>query len=296
MIKRKKCTKLDTHMDSSVKGNFYFFPILANNHVTNAYWHSRKNTNAAVKLSLFICSLSGTLKLHAVLNVEFSPLAESRFAYPTCIRRISGFAAYRSIQCYQPYTSGEVWKIKPPRTAASVEPSTHRGVRRPLFAQDYDEVFVTGSTLYAGDGGQTPLDTTPLVITLFSAAVGHCRTEPGGYFCWKLTLTRTPDHIRPTRRGPDPNRPTSGRKQGGLWPRGVCPGSFGRTPSETIGDGRTEFNRILCTSKSGAAVTSNKKLRCRYVEADYRQTRSIERPLCDIWASYILCSTITYRS
>ena len=103
MIKRKKCTKLDTHMDSSVKGNFYFFPILANNHVTNAYWHSRKNTNAAVKLSLFICSLSGTLKLHAVLNVEFSPLAESRFAYPTCIRRISGFAAYRSIQCYQPY-------------------------------------------------------------------------------------------------------------------------------------------------------------------------------------------------
>ena len=29
----------------------------------------------------------------------------------------------------------------------------------------------------------TPLDTTPLVITLFSAAIGHRRTEPGGYFC-----------------------------------------------------------------------------------------------------------------
>ena len=60
-----------------------------------------------------------------------------------------------------------------------VEPSTHNGVR-----QDDDEVFVTRSTLYAGDGVQTPLpplpDTTPLVITPFSAAVGHRRTEPGG--------------------------------------------------------------------------------------------------------------------
>ena len=42
-----------------------------------------------------------------------------------------------------------------------------------------------------------------------------------------------------------------------------------RTPPETIGDSRAEFNRILCTSKSKAAATSNKKLRCRYVEADY---------------------------
>jgi len=116
-----------------------------------------------------------------------------------------------------------------------------------------------------------PPDTTPLVITPFSAAVGHRRTEPGGYFCWKLTLlTRSSDSIRPTRRDPDLNRPTNGRKQGGLWARGVCPGSFGRTPPETVGDSRTKFNRILCTSKSEAAVTSNKKLRCRYVEADYR--------------------------
>ena len=39
-------------------------------------------------------------------------------------------------------------------------------------------------------------------------------------------------------------------------------GGFGRTPPETIGDSRTEFNRILCTSKYEAAVTSitsNKK-------------------------------------
>ena len=35
-------------------------------------------------------------------------------------------------------------------------------------------------------------------------------------------------------------------------------GGFGRTPPETIGDSKTEFSRILCTSKSEAAVTSNK--------------------------------------
>jgi len=33
----------------------------------------------------------------------------------------------------------------------------------------------------------------------------------------------------------------------------------GRTPPETIGDSRTQFSRILCTSKSEAAVTGNKK-------------------------------------
>ena len=82
----------------------------------------------------------------------------------------------------------------------------------------------------------SPPDTTALVITTFSAAVRHRKTEPGGYFCLKLTLNRTPDPIRPTRRGPDPNRPTNGRKQGG-----ACPGSFGGTPPETIGDSRTEF-------------------------------------------------------
>ena len=39
---------------------------------------------------------------------------------------------------------------------------------------------------------------------------------------------------------------------------GVCPGGSGRTPPETIGDSGTEFNRILCTSKSEAAITGNK--------------------------------------
>jgi len=40
-------------------------------------------------------------------------------------------------------------------------------------------------------------------------------------------------------------------------------------------------NRILWTSKSEGAVIGNKKMRCRYVKADYRQTRSIARPLRD---------------
>jgi len=75
------------------------------------------------------------------------------------------------------------------------------------------------------------------------------RTEPGGRFFGKLALTRTPDLIWPTRRDPDPNRPTYDRNEGfvregvmiygffsgrGLWPRWfvreggydlrVCPG------------------------------------------------------------------------
>jgi len=41
--------------------------------------------------------------------------------------------------------------------------------------------------------------------------------------------------------------------------RGGCLGGFGRTPPETIGDSRAEFNKILCTSKPEVAVTSNKK-------------------------------------
>jgi len=55
---------------------------------------------------------------------------------------------HTGLQCCQPYESRSV---KNKATAASVEPSTHGGVRRPLFSQDDHEVFVTGSTLYAGD-------------------------------------------------------------------------------------------------------------------------------------------------
>jgi len=51
--------------------------------------------------------------------------------------------------------------------------------------------------------------------------VGHRKTEPGGYFCRKLTLTRTADPIRPTRRRSDPNRPSNGKKNKGSYDLGV---------------------------------------------------------------------------
>ena len=46
--------------------------------------------------------------------------------------------------------------------------------------------------------------------------------------------------------------------KGGYDLGSVCPGGFGQSPPETIGDSKTEFNRILCTSTSEATVTSNK--------------------------------------
>ena len=123
--------------------------------------------------------------------------------------RISGFAAYSSTVLSTVRVAKCEKQFRDERRQAS---STHRGVRRPLFEQDDDEVSVTGSTLYAGDEGRSKFK-PPLVIT----PVFCCRrTEPGGYVCRKLTLTRTPDPIRPTRRGLDPNRSTNGSKQGGL--------------------------------------------------------------------------------
>jgi len=142
---------------------------------------------------------------------------------------------HTGLQCCQPYESRSV---KNKATTDGGERRAHRGVRRPLFAQD-NELFVTGSTLYAGEVNPPP-DTTSLVIAPFSAAVGHRGSEPGGYFCWKLTLTRTRDPIRPTRRGPNPNRPTNGSKQVGGYDLGMfVRGRFGRTPPETIGDSKT---------------------------------------------------------
>jgi len=71
-------------------------------------------------------------------------------------RRISGFAAYRSTVLSTVRVAKYEKQSRDGRRQAS---STHRGVRRPLFAQEDDEVFVTGSTLYAGDEGRsTPLD------------------------------------------------------------------------------------------------------------------------------------------
>jgi len=71
--------------------------------------------------------------------------------------RVFGFAAYTSHSVIN-RTSREVWNKA---ATDGVEPSTHGGVRRSLFSQDDDEVFVTGSTLYTGDGGRTPRTQPP---------------------------------------------------------------------------------------------------------------------------------------
>ena len=66
--------------------------------------------------------------------------------------RIYGFAAYRSTV----WSTVRVAKCeKQSRDGRRQASSTHSSVRRPLFAQDDDEVFVTGSTLYAGDEGRS---------------------------------------------------------------------------------------------------------------------------------------------
>jgi len=70
-------------------------------------------------------------------------------------------------------------------------------------------------------------------------AVGHRKTKPGGYFCRKLTLTRTPDPIRPTTRGPDTNLLSSGKKGG--YDVGCLSGEFW---SDTAGDNRRQQNKI----------------------------------------------------
>jgi len=50
---------------------------------------------------------------------------------------------------------------------------------------------------------------------------------------------------------------------------------------------KTEHNLIICTGVSEAEVTNKKRLRSRYctAEANYWQTRSTARPLCDSWVS-----------
>jgi len=65
---------------------------------------------------------------------------------------------HTGLQCYQPYESRSV------NNKAATNGGKRRAEhspRRPLFAQDDDEVFVTGSTLYAGDEGQPPRTQPP---------------------------------------------------------------------------------------------------------------------------------------
>jgi len=58
------------------------------------------------------------------------------------------------LQCCQPYESRTV---KNKAASYGGEHQARRGIRRPLFAQDDDEVFVTGLTLYAGEVVKPPL-------------------------------------------------------------------------------------------------------------------------------------------
>ena len=61
------------------------------------------------------------------------------------------------------------------------ERRAHRGIRRPLFAQDDDEVFVTGSTLYAGEEakhGHNPFGHNPRFLLPYDI-VGK---KPAGIF------------------------------------------------------------------------------------------------------------------
>ena len=67
-------------------------------------------------------------------------------------RRISGFAVYRTTVI----STVRVAKCeKQSRDEWRQALSTHCGVRCPLFAQEDDEVFVTGPMLYAGDEGRS---------------------------------------------------------------------------------------------------------------------------------------------
>ena len=69
--------------------------------------------------------------------------------------RISGFAAYRSTMLSTVRVAKCEKQCRDERRQAL---STHCGVRRPLFAQDDNEVFMTGSTYNTPEtkGGQTP--------------------------------------------------------------------------------------------------------------------------------------------
>ena len=137
-------------------------------------------------------------------------------------------------------TSREVWKIKPRRTAASVERRAEHSTTTKCLWRDRR---YTPETEVEPPPGHNPLGHNP---------VFYCRKTSWNRTRWVFLLktdTNPYSWPYPTHEaGLDTNRPTKGSKLGGLWPRGVCPGGFGRTPPETIGDSRTELNEILCTS------------------------------------------------
>ena len=64
--------------------------------------------------------------------------------------------AYRCAQNNILRPTGELYRPSVKKAATNGgKRRAHRGVRCPLFAQEDDEVFVTGSTLYVGDDGRS---------------------------------------------------------------------------------------------------------------------------------------------
>jgi len=143
---------------------------------------------------------------------------------------------HTGLQCRQLYESRTV---KNKATTDGGERRAHRGVRH--CSHKTTTKCLWWARRYTPDRRSNPLPRhIPLVITpVFCCRRTSYRTEPGGYFCWKLTLARTPDPIRPTRQGPDPNRPTNGRKQGGYDLGVFVRGGW----SDTAGDNRRQQNR-----------------------------------------------------
>ena len=77
-------------------------------------------------------------------------------------------------------TSREVWKIKPRRTASS---RSFTAASVAVVRTRRRRSVCAGLNVIRRRRRSNPPGHNPLVIILFSAAVGHRRTEPGGYFC-----------------------------------------------------------------------------------------------------------------
>ena len=93
---------------------------------------------------------------------------------------------HTGLQCCQPYESRSVKnKAATNRGINSRQASSTYRPRRPssVVRTRRRRSVCDGLDVIRRRRRSTPRDTTPLVIIPFSAAVGHRRTEPGGYFC-----------------------------------------------------------------------------------------------------------------
>jgi len=102
---------------------------------------------------------------------------------------------------YKSATESKVDKVKVHRVEFDLVASVNWCV--PALMEHFSGLAAVGQTLR----GQKRLRSLPR--PLFAAL----RQNAAGNF-FKLSLSRTPDPIRPTRRGSDPNRPPYGSKEG----------------------------------------------------------------------------------